>query len=190
MTRPNFCFRKIGHAALVQAKAPCKWTSVIWSHSLSDMPLKLIEGRRGPSSTPSGYSDEAERRTYLLSRRMPALLMRMVTVPKLSTAVLMTASPSVTDEVLMTALPPAGCVFEQGLFTQEATPEHTADDFIDDLLGSCTIEVVDDDVGSSRGEQERISVVAGMMSALVKEHYRRCTYAFPRPPPAPVTTTV
>lgn len=42
-----------------------------------------------------------------MSRKIPALLMRMVTVPNLSTADLMTASPSVTDEVFAIALPPA-----------------------------------------------------------------------------------
>lgn len=42
-----------------------------------------------------------------LSLRIPALLIRMVTVPKVSTAVLMTDAPSVTDDVLATALPPA-----------------------------------------------------------------------------------
>ena len=45
--------------------------------------------------------------TYPLSRRIPALLMRIVTFPKASMAVLMTASPSVTEELFTTALPPA-----------------------------------------------------------------------------------
>lgn len=38
---------------------------------------------------------------------MPALLIRIVTVPNASTAVLMTAAPSETDEVFTTAFPPA-----------------------------------------------------------------------------------
>ncbi len=45
-----------------------------------------------------------------LSLRMPALLIRTVTVPKASTADLITAAPSDTDEVLVTALPPAETV--------------------------------------------------------------------------------
>ena len=48
--------------------------------------------------------------THPLSLRMPALLMRIVTVPKASTADLITAAPSDTDEVLATALPPAETV--------------------------------------------------------------------------------
>ena len=43
---------------------------------------------------------------YPLSRRIPALLMRMVTVPNASTAVLITAAPSVTDPMFATAFPP------------------------------------------------------------------------------------
>jgi len=35
--------------------------------------------------------------------------MRIVTPPKESTAVLMTAAPSVTDDEFTTAFPPAGC---------------------------------------------------------------------------------
>ena len=45
MTRPNFCLRNRGHAAFVQEKAPFRCTSTIWSHSLSDMFLKLNEER-------------------------------------------------------------------------------------------------------------------------------------------------
>lgn len=47
---------------------------------------------------------------YPLSLRIPALLIRIVTVPKASTADLITAAPSATDEVLVTALPPAETV--------------------------------------------------------------------------------
>ena len=50
---------------------------------------------------------ETEAETHPLSLRIPALLMRMVTVPKASVAVLMTAAPSETDDVFTTALPPA-----------------------------------------------------------------------------------
>jgi hypothetical protein len=42
-----------------------------------------------------------------LSLNIPALLMRIVTPPKESTAVLMTAAPSVTEDELITAFPPA-----------------------------------------------------------------------------------
>ena len=44
--------------------------------------------------------------THPLSRKIPALFIRIVTAPKLSTAVLMTAAPSETDEVFTTAFPP------------------------------------------------------------------------------------
>ena len=44
MMRPNFCFRKWGQAAFVQENAPFRWTSIIWSHSLSDMFLNLNGG--------------------------------------------------------------------------------------------------------------------------------------------------
>jgi hypothetical protein len=40
-----------------------------------------------------------------LSRRIPALLIRMVTPPKVSSAVLITVGPSVTEELFTTALP-------------------------------------------------------------------------------------
>jgi hypothetical protein len=40
-----------------------------------------------------------------LSRRIPALLINMVTPPKASSAVLITAGPSVADELFTTALP-------------------------------------------------------------------------------------
>lgn len=40
-----------------------------------------------------------------LSLKIPALLMRMVTLPKVSRAVLITAGPSVTEELFTTALP-------------------------------------------------------------------------------------
>lgn len=42
-----------------------------------------------------------------LSLKIPALLIRMVTVPNASMAVLMTAEPSETEEVFTTAFPPA-----------------------------------------------------------------------------------
>jgi hypothetical protein len=38
---------------------------------------------------------------------MPALLIRMLTVPNASSALWMTAAPSVAEEALTTALPPA-----------------------------------------------------------------------------------
>lgn len=43
-TLPNFCFLKIGHAALVHENAPLRWTSWTWSHSASDMFLNLPQG--------------------------------------------------------------------------------------------------------------------------------------------------
>lgn len=50
-------------------------------------------------------SCEGERLPDPLSRRIPALLISMVTPPKASSAVLITAGPSVTDELFTTALP-------------------------------------------------------------------------------------
>jgi hypothetical protein len=43
--------------------------------------------------------------TNPLSRKIPALLMRIVTPPKVSNAVLITIGPSVTEELFTTALP-------------------------------------------------------------------------------------
>ena len=42
-----------------------------------------------------------------LSLKIPALLIRIETVPNASMAVLMTAAPSETEEVFTTAFPPA-----------------------------------------------------------------------------------
>src|SRR6266446_9044985 len=44
---------------------------------------------------------------YPLSLRIPALLIRIVTVPNESMAVLMTAAPSETEDMFTTAFPPA-----------------------------------------------------------------------------------
>jgi hypothetical protein len=41
MIRPNFCLRKMGHTALVQAKAPLTWTAITWSNSASVKFLNL-----------------------------------------------------------------------------------------------------------------------------------------------------
>lgn len=71
--------------------------------------------------------------TYPLSLRIPALLIRIVTVPKTSTAVLMTATPSATDEVFATALPPASIRHISALNTVQHS-KHTLCDLIDYLL--------------------------------------------------------
>ena len=80
--------------------------------------------------------------THPLSLRIPALLMRIVTVPKASTALLITAAPSVT-EVLTTAFPPLKC---HQLLTGGKQNILTLLDFIDNLLCSNSIEIVDYDV--------------------------------------------
>lgn len=86
---------------------------MIWSHSLSDMFLKL--GRMTSVRVQKDNQDSSQ--THPLSRRIPALFMRMVTPPNASRAVLITAAPSVTDEVFVTALPPA--VKVSGLLCRE-----------------------------------------------------------------------
>src|SRR5258708_11657 len=67
--RPNFCLRKIGQAALVQANAPFRCTSMIWSRSLSDIFLKLRV------ATSVGATLSSCVTTHPLSLRIPALLM-------------------------------------------------------------------------------------------------------------------
>lgn len=57
-----------------------------------------------------------------LSLKIPALLIRMVTVPNASMAVLMTAAPSETEEVFTTAFPPAKEIkIQRGLRKNEYT---------------------------------------------------------------------
>jgi hypothetical protein len=92
----------MGQAALEQEKAPLRCTAWIWSHSMSDIFLKLWDV--------GSYSCARICRrliSYPLSLKIPALLIRIVIPPKASKADLMTAGPSVTDEVFATAFPPA-----------------------------------------------------------------------------------
>lgn len=96
------------------------------------------------------------KRPYPLSRRIPALLMRIVTVPKLSTAVLITAAPSVTEDVFTTALPPARR-FHKRLVSRvqwqvEIPAKLTSSDLVNDLLSSLSVEVVHDDISATRGK--------------------------------------
>jgi len=73
ITRPYFCFLKCGHAALAHLYAPSTCTFITKSQSWSFMFLKLM------------------------SRRMPALLMRTSILPKALIAVSMILSPFSTE---------------------------------------------------------------------------------------------
>lgn len=55
----------------------------------------------------TGVNNQSFGVAHPLSLKMPALLIRIVTVPNASIAVLMTAAPFETDEVFTTAFPPA-----------------------------------------------------------------------------------
>ena len=61
------------------------------------------------ASAECGFAWTHRKGTYL---SMPALLINIVTVPKLSTAVLMTEAPSATEDEFATAFPPAKYVDE------------------------------------------------------------------------------
>ena len=91
---------------------------------------------------------------YPLSRRIPALLMRMVTVPKASTAVLITAAPSVTDPMFATAFPPPTLPVNPPHVS--ATELRTSLNLIHDGLRRIGIEVVYDDVRAARAKQQTI----------------------------------
>lgn len=95
--------------------------------------------------------------THPLSLRIPALLMRMVTVPKASMAVLMTAAPSETDDVFTTALPPAEQECIQHLFAHLFTKKRTFRDLVYNLLCSGAVKVIHNDISPSRCEQERVA---------------------------------
>ena len=107
-------------------------------------------------------------RSYPLSLRIPALLIRIVIPPNASKADLMTAAPSVTDEVFTTALPPTIHHKQQ---RQVSSPQpiasnqalrnsRTPGDFVHDLLGGSGIEVVHDNICSPRSKQQRVTTDA------------------------------
>ena len=88
-----------------------------------------------------------KRHTHPLSLKMPALLIRMVTPPNVSKAVLITAAPSVTDDVFATAFPPAFRA-DQKHMCPEQQVRRTLYDLIHDFLCSIRADIVHDDVGS------------------------------------------
>jgi hypothetical protein len=81
----------------------------------------------------------------------------MVTVPKASVAVLMTAAPSETDDVFTTALPPAEQECIQHLSAHLFTKKRTFRDLVYNLLCSGAVEIIHNDISPSRCEQERIA---------------------------------
>lgn len=87
---------------------------------------------------------------------MPALLMRIVTPPKASTAVLITAAPSVTDDVLATAFPPAKTRSITGN-PQASERKKTFDNLINNFLRRCCVEVVHDNVGTTGSKEEGVA---------------------------------
>ena len=83
-----------------------------------------------------------------LSRRMPALLMTMSTLPNSSMAVCTMASPPsgvATESVLATATPPASSISSTTFWAGPASSPSTVDR---------TAEVVDHDLRAARGEQQ------------------------------------
>lgn len=99
---------------------------------------------------------ETKAETHPLSLRIPALLIRMVTVPKASVAVLMIAAPSETDDVFTTAFPPAKNECIQHLPADLFTKKYTFRDLVYNLLCSGAVKVIHDDISTSRCEQERV----------------------------------
>lgn len=130
-----------------------------------------------------------ETMAHPLSRRIPALLMRIVTPPKASSAVLMTATPSVTDELLTTALPPASGDEVSVRAWSLGTCGHTSRNLIHDLLSGILVEVIYHDIRTSRRVKQRVPASPVPSDNTCNSRYR-VTHAFPRPPPAPVITTV
>jgi len=94
---------------------------------------------------------------YPLSRNIPALFIRIVTVPKLSTAVLIIAAPSDTDEVFAMALPPAESN-EIGIGQHREGKIRTPGNLINYLLRSGSIEVIDNDVCTSGHKKVRVPI--------------------------------
>ena len=63
-------------------------------------------------------------------------------------------------------------------------------DLIDNLLCSGAVEVVHDDISTPRCEQQGVTRGEQCMESNTNLGNTGCAYAFPSPPPAPVTTTV
>ena len=124
----------------------------------------------------------------------PALLMRMVTLPNASSAVLTTASPSVTEELFTTALPPAAFTLQYLVGSVLGSDTRALSDLIHNLLRGLLIKVVYNNICASRSELQGVTVydITGVL--VVSELDRKVdgcgAYTLPRPPPAPVTTTV
>jgi len=115
----------------------------------------------------------------------------MVTPPKASNAVLITACPSVTEELFTTALPtpPASVLAVRcGACAECERKMRTRVDLIDDLLRSLFIIIVHYNARAARTVQQRVPVVE-MVANDDKQYKGGGTNALPRPPPAPVTTT-
>ena len=151
MTRPNFCLRNRGHAAFVQENAPFRCTSTIWSHSLSDMFLKLNKENTMRTENNGSFGVD-----HPLSLKIPALLIRIVTVPNASMAVLMTAAPSETEELFTTAFPPAEKIQIQRASGKIVNMHNgqTFDNLIDNFLGGGSVEVIHHHISPSRREQQ------------------------------------
>lgn len=96
------------------------------------------------------------------NRRIPALLMRIVTPPNASNAVLMTASPSATEEVFATALPPATrkIVRQANEQTTRVREGRTFRDLGNNFFCGVFADIINDDIGPSRGEEDWIAFIS------------------------------
>jgi hypothetical protein len=99
-----------------------------------------------------------------LSRRIPALAIRMWMVPKASRPALTIASPSSAEQTAATAFPPTGCKrfvrcmeLEGNRVSAGDKRQHTSFDFLDDLGGSLFAHVVDNDVGAKFCKHQRVA---------------------------------
>jgi len=98
----------------------------------------------------------------------------------------MIAAPSDTDEVFAMALPPTkSSVIGIGQHREDKI--RTPCNLINYLLRSSSIEVIDDDVCTSRCEKVRVPINTDEITQVAN---RSGTHVRPSPPPAPVTTTV
>jgi hypothetical protein len=124
-----------------------------------------------------------------LSRKIPPLLMRIVTPPKASSAVFITADPSVTEELFTTALPPPPTLFAVvRMWCRKGQSTRTCVNLINDLLRRLFVNIVHYDIRAAETVEQRVPRGEDALPTTSSTRRGR-TDALPRPPPAPVTTT-
>ena len=96
--------------------------------------------------------------------KIPALLIRIVIPPNASSAVWMTAAPSVTEDVFAAALPPAKTGYES-TFTIMDHIRLTFFNLINNLLGILLANIVHNHIRSSRRKRQRIPIHEAPMSS-------------------------